>query len=193
MRFKASHFEILKGIVVISIIAMLFSCKNDIRTVTALSGTDSIPDLKAVSITVWQSDTGEVKSKFKAPLMERYESSNKPYTLFPKGLHIQFYNNDGAIQAELKADWARDWTKQKYIEFKGQVIFQNFEKGNKLETEELIWDQKKESISSEVKIKITTTNDVLFGTGLTADEDFNEYEILNLHGNIEVEDDNVKK
>ena len=58
-----------------------------------------------------------------------------------------------------------------------------------LNTEHLIWDQSKKTIFSNVAVKITTNDEVIYGDGFESDETFNKYEILNPRGTINVKDD----
>ena len=69
------------------------------------------------------------------------------------------------------------------------VVVINNEKNEKLNTEHLIWDQSKKMIFSNVAIKITTKDEVIFGDGLESDETFDKYEIINPTGVFHVSDD----
>jgi LPS export ABC transporter protein LptC len=192
MSIQANQIHLIKSIALISIIGMFFSCKNDIKTVSALTGTDTIPELKAININYTRSDTGIIQARITSPLMEKY-GGKKPYNLFPKGLKITFYDPHMNIKSELSADYGKKWEKAKLLELRNNVVFHNFGKNELLETEELFWDEKKKEINSHVNIKITTPKDTIFGTGLTSDEEFNEYDILNISGKAEVEDEEAKK
>ena len=69
----------------------------------------------------------------------------------------------------------------------GNVVFEN-DKGEKLETEKLIWEEKNASIRTESAIRITTPNEIITGYGLEADEDFSNYSIRNISGIVNVEE-----
>ena len=182
---------LIKSIVVIIFTAMLFACKNDIKTVSALSNDDSSAVLVAHDIEFIFSDSAFVKAKLTSPLMEKYES-DAPYTLFPKGFKIVFYKGYNKIESELVAEYGINYEKQKLLVAKQNVVVKNISKNEQLETEELTWDQRKKIIFSEQKVKITTPSEILFGDGLHSDEKFDRYEIKNLTGKIEVEDDEEK-
>ena len=53
---------------------------------------------------------------------------------------------------------------------------------NKLETEELVWDQYTDKIYTNLNVKITTSNEVIFGEGFISNPDFTEYSISKIHG-----------
>ena len=191
-RIQANQTHLMKSIALVLIIAMFFSCKNNIKTVSALTGTDTIPELKVININYTRSDTGIIQARITSPLLEVY-GGEKPYNLFPKGLKITFYDSQMNIKSELSADYGKKWEKVKLLELKNNVVFRNFGKNELLETEELFWDEKKKEINSRVNIKITTPKDTIFGTGLISDEEFNEYDILNISGKAEIEDEETKK
>ena len=65
-------------------------------------------------------------------------------------------------------------------------------KGEQLNTEELVWNQKLDKFYTDKKVKITTApNQVMYGEGLEANADFSWYKINNLKGNIAVDGKDV--
>jgi hypothetical protein len=73
------------------------------------------------------------------------------------------------------------------LEAKGNVVIIN-EKGEKLNTEHIVWDQKKETINSDVFVKITTNTEILMGDGLESNQSFTKYKILKIRGIINLKD-----
>ena len=73
------------------------------------------------------------------------------------------------------------------MEAKDGVVVIN-EKGEKLNTEHLVWDKKTEKITSDVFVKITTDSEVLMGEGLISNQDFTEYRILKPRGIINLDE-----
>ena len=60
-------------------------------------------------------------------------------------------------------------------------------KGEKLNTEELVWNQSAKKLFTEKFVKITTPTQVMYGDGLEANEDFTWYRILNPKGIVAVD------
>lgn len=50
-------------------------------------------------------------------------------------------------------------------------------KGDKLNTEELTWNQKTQKISSDKFVKITTRDEIIFGDGFESNQDLTNYKI----------------
>ena len=191
MRNIANKFWIFKSIVMIFLITMLFACKNDLKTYNNLVSADSIPDISARDLEMIRSDSGLIRAKLNCPLMYRIEG-DKPYTEFPEGLTAVFYGKDEQVQTTLRADYGIRYEKERKLVTRGNVIVVNLNKSEELYTEELIWDQRKALIYSDVAIKIISKNDVMYGSGLTSDEQFDEYEIINPHGEVEIEEKKEK-
>lgn len=191
IRNSANKFWIFKSIVMIFLITMLFACKNDLKTYNNLVSADSIPDIMARDLEFIESDSGLIRAKLNCPLMLRYEGG-KPYSEFPEGLTAVFYGKDEQIQTTLRADYGIRYEKERKLVVRGNVIVVNLSKHEELYTEELIWDQRKALIFSDVAIKIISKNDIMYGSGLTSDEQFDEYEIINPHGKVEIEEKKEK-
>jgi LPS export ABC transporter protein LptC len=65
------------------------------------------------------------------------------------------------------------------------------EKGEKLNTERLVWDEQKKKITSNAFVKITTAKEVITGNGLEANQDFTKYEIKNIIATIRLDDSSL--
>ena len=81
------------------------------------------------------------------------------------------------------------YDRTKIMEARYNVIVENIQKDERLNTEELFWDQNSNKIYSNKFVKITRGEEVLTGDGLVSDQNFDNIEIVNLKGLIEVEDD----
>jgi len=164
---------------------MLFSCKNDLETIQSLSTTDSLPIEVAYDIEIIYSDSGKIQAYLESPLMVRNETEN-PIIEFPDGFKVIFYDSAKKPQSEITAKYGIMFEKEKKMEAKNNVVVLNIAKNEMLETEHLIWDRKSRIIYSEVFIKITKPNQVLFGDGLKSDQNFEFYEIQNPTGELSI-------
>ena len=61
-------------------------------------------------------------------------------------------------------------------------------KQEKLNTEQLIWDEKSNLIFTEKTVRITTKEEVIFGEGFESTPDFSSYKITNVRGSINIKD-----
>ena len=167
------------------ILVLLFvSCENDLDKVKLYGKSEKSPSESAKNIKILYSDSARVQVELTAPVLDRYESEN-PYIEMPNGLHAIFYNEKMEVKSRLVADYGIRYEKDQKMEAKKNVIVTN-EKGDKLNTEHLIWDEKKQKLLSNEDVKITTKDEIIFGKGFEANEDFTKYKIFNIKGTISI-------
>lgn len=170
---------------------MLFACENDINIINSLSQIDSLPMETAYDIEVYYSDSGKVQAYLQSPLMERHgkEDEKGEYMEFKKGFKIIFYDSVLNPESQITADYGIRFDKNKLMEAKNNVVVTSFKNSEQLETEHLVWDEKKRIIYSNVFVKITRMEEVLYGDGLTSDEEFSSYTIKNPSGEFQINPD----
>src|SRR5690606_3309800 len=83
------------------------------------------------------------------------------------------------------AKYARLYTESNNVLVRDSVEIIN-KKGDKLETEELIWNQHLERFYTDKPVKITTETQVSTGTGMEANRDFTWFRIYHQRGVIPV-------
>ncbi|MEZ5084496.1 MAG: LPS export ABC transporter periplasmic protein LptC [Bacteroidales bacterium] len=172
-------------ILVIIASAVLCSCENDIETINSLNYQDSLPAEFAKDIEVFYSDSGKIQAYLESPFMTNVQGE-EPYMEFPQGFKVIFYDSIMQKKSVITAKYGISYEKTEIMEAKNNVVVMNLDKQEKLETEHLIWDQKKGIIYSDVFIKITSPDEVIFGDGLTSDQDFSRYEIKNPSGEFKI-------
>ncbi len=182
----------MKSVVLLLGMTMLFSCKNDLKEVSAFAEIDSIPDLTAIGFEFLRSDSGRVVAKLQSPLMKKFEGEDA-YTEFPDGFKIEFYDRYMNVQSIMKGEYGINYEKRKLFIAKRNVVVINFKKQEQLNSDELNWDQRKKIIYSETDVKITTPTEILYGSGMESDEQFKLYEVFNSRGQVEVEEENTEK
>lgn len=176
----------LKSVTALLLAVTLFACENDIEEVNAISRKEKYPVETADSIEVIYSDSGKILMKITAPLMEHYVGDSS-YIELPKGVHVIFFNDSLQPQTELTAEYAINKESESIMEAKRNVVVVN-EKGDKLNTEHLIWDKNTRMIRTEEFVKITTADEVIMGNGLEADEHFTKYKIKQINGIISIKE-----
>ena len=179
----------VKSIIVIFFAIMLFACENSMKTINSISNSDTLPAESARDIEVIYSDSGKTLIKLVAPKLDRYQKKDEPYMEFPEGLKLLFYDSAMKVKTQLTANYGISWENKKLMEVKNNVVITDFEKTETLNTEQIIWNQKTRKIYSEVFVKRTTPDGVLYGDGFDADESLKTYKLRNPRGVFTVEDD----
>ena len=116
---------------------VVYSCKGKLE----MTGT---VDLKATPVQtvndmfVVQTENGLLQMRLESPLMERYENDSLSYELFPKGLAVYGYNEEGLLETELTSDNARHLSykdgRESWEAF-GNVVVRNIINRERMETD----------------------------------------------------------
>ena len=164
------------------------SCENDIKKISSTSLEEG-PMQWLKDAELIYSDSGKTQMILKAPMIYRY-GREAQINEFPKGIKAYFYDEHNIVKSHLEANYAIHYEKKKLMEAKNNVIFVNEEHKEKLNTEHLVWDEKKAMIYSDKFVKITTKDEIIFGEGFESDEAFNKWIIKKPKGSFPIK---VKK
>lgn len=162
----------------------LTGCENDLEKVKLYGKGKELPVETGKNIKILYSDSARVQVEVNAPVLERYENDN-PYVEMPKGLRAYFYNDRMEVKSRLTADYGIRYEREQRMEARKNVVVVN-EKGEQLNTEHLIWDEKAEKLRSDEFVKITTKDEIIFGNGFEANQDFSKYRIFKIKGTISI-------
>lgn len=175
--------------------SFITSCENDIDEVNSITAEiqKKLPLQSSKNAEYIYSDSAIVRAKLIAPQIDNY-GGKKPYMELPFGMNVVFFQQDKKEQTKLTANYGIGYDNGNGViekmEAKGNVIVIN-EKGEKLNTEHLIWNTFTKKIYTDAFVKITTKDQVICGDGMEADQDFSEYQIKNVTGTFDVNDPNV--
>ncbi len=165
------------------------SCTNDIETINALTNEVVLPDVSGFDLEITYTDSGRLKGKIITPEANDYSSNSEPYTEFPKGIKVIFYNSAGYPESYIQANYAILHKNEQLWEARGQVVAENQAKGDKLETEQIFWDQKTKRIYTQKYSTITNKDGVFYGeNGFEALEDLSRWWMRGYKGKVNVPD-----
>lgn len=191
MAFSTTLSLPLRGLGWAVLLAFLSACENDIAVVNSVtSGGKEQPVESSKNVEFLYSDSARVRSKLKTPWVDHF-MGKKPYYEMPKGMEVIFYDQFKKEQTKLTANYGIGYdadNKMNVMEAKGNVIVIN-EKGDRLNTEHLVWNSVTKKIYTNEFVKITTKDEVIWGKGLESNEDFTVYDIKQVKGSIAVKDD----
>ncbi len=173
-------------LLLLAVIMVMPGCKSDLQTIDAITRIDEGPIESAFDIEIIYTDQAYVRMILQAPQMDRYEHE-KNYLEMPQGLNVVFYDTLMQQTSSMSAHYAISYDETEIIEARDNVIVIN-EQGEKLNTEQLIWDQANRIIYSEKFVRITTEDEVTYGEGFRADERFDTWEITNPRGTFRVQE-----
>jgi LPS export ABC transporter protein LptC len=115
-----------------------------------------------------------------------YKDVAKPYTEFPKGVKIIFFDEKMGEKGTITADYAIKRDKENTIEFRKNVVASN-NQGETFKSEELIYDQTAKKLFSNKPVQITMSNgDIMNGTGFNSNESLYPWHIDQSTGRFNV-------
>jgi|TARA_Y100000385_G_C12910965_1_gene558350 LPS export ABC transporter protein LptC len=164
-------------------LVILIACANDPKLVQEFVSDkeQAIEQIKGAELL--HTENGKIKVRIIAGKIERFQNL-QPQLIFSENLEIYFYNDSSQLQSTLKAyDGSVDEEKKIMVAQNNVELISSDNK--KLETEELVWDEKNNKIYTDKKVKIITNKEVVYGEGFTSNPDFTEYSIIKIHGTFD--------
>ena len=178
------------GIVLAIAASTIFvSCKNDIDKVNLLTSRTIMPTFSVYGFETVYSDSGRVMVELKAQELSRYEGKNLKYDEYRYGLNVKFFDGYDSVTATLRCSYARFLIEKELWEIRTNVEVDNISRNEKINTELLYWDMKRELVYSDKFVRITTEDEILTGEGFESNQDFSEWKILKPAGVISLKDE----
>lgn len=139
----------------------------------------------AEGITTYYSDSANLLVILKAPIMKNILDPIDSRKVFPNGLKVTFLNETGDTSSTLTAKHGIYHEQKGRIVVTDSVVWKSME-GQKLETDELIWQEDEERIHTDRFVVITQPDYIIYGHGLDAKQDFSNAQIRQVTGRVPV-------
>ena len=159
---------------VFALASIVVSCKSKLAQADMLDLSVTPVQTLTDMFTV-QTCNGKVEMRIEAPLMETYESDTVKLDLFPKGLSVYSYNDEGLLEslvfsdkASHKVDKTRK-TEDIWSAF-GNVLIHNVIKRETMETDTIYWDQYNMEKWTDCYVKMYSPDGFLQGYGMRSDD-----------------------
>lgn len=153
---------------------VVYSCKSNLSEAEKLdlakTPLQTVDDMFFV-----QSENGLLKMRVESPRMEVYEHDTLSYDLFPNGIRVYAYAEDGSLETTIVARKARHdkypgrEENEKWSVF-GDVVIRNIIKQETMETDTLYWDNKAHEIWTDCYIRLSSPSGYMQGIGMRSDE-----------------------
>lgn len=168
----------------------LFSCSNSMKEINDLVSKTQGQEDKGKDVTVLYSESGKIKVRLFTHELIRNEAATPPYTDMKNGLKAEFFDDSAKIKNTLTARNARWYPEANNILIRDSVVVMN-DKGEKLETQELVWNQSIQKFFTEKPVSISTATQIVYGVGMEASQDFSWYKITKPSGTVRVNKNEV--
>lgn len=180
--------KIVISILIVLIMVVLFACENSISEVQEIARHDTLTEVTAYDVEFERTDSGYLQVVLKSPVMNKMTGKNA-YSEFPEGFEVQFFDTAQNAISFIRANYGINYEAKKKMIARNNVVVENFETGERLNTENLVWDQRKKQIVANTFVKITAPDRVVYGDSLNAHESFKNRTIYNVKAEFEFEDD----
>jgi len=190
-----NSFKFIKRLLVLSgVFLLLFSCENDIQKIHSLTESENLPTVSGEDIEIVYTDSSRLEMILQAPIIKQFTKAERPFVEFPEGIYVEFYDDSLNIQATMKADYALYYNEEGLWEARGNVQAHNIAKNEKLNSEELFWDENKELIYSNSFSRIETIDGIFYGQdGFDANQKFTKWKLKGSKGTVNIKDEGDEK
>jgi LPS export ABC transporter protein LptC len=179
MRNKYNTIKLLPYLLVV-----LSACGNDIETVNQFIKKDEVSKERATNVEMLYSDSAVVRVRVKAPEMLHISDPEKPRQTFPKGIDVDFFDKNKVQSSRLLSRYAERDENNGLVHLRDSVRIWN-DKQERMDTEELFWDEGRQRIYSDKFVKITTPNEVIHGRGFESTSDFSHWTLKEVTGTVQ--------
>lgn len=189
-QFHFQHFLKHSFTLLFSVFLFFVSCKNNNKDIQDIVQKNEMKVDKADEVNIVYSEGAQVKFRLYTKQLIRNEIARPAYTDLFGGLRLESYDDSLNVESTLTAKYARYYEKKQNVLIKDNIVVVN-KKGERLATEELVWNQELGKFYTEKPVSIRTVSQVIYGDGLEANQDFSWYKISNIKGMVRVKKDEM--
>lgn len=167
-------------------ITLNFSCKNDLNSIIDINKLSRSPAAITENFVLKYTDSALTRAILDSPLNVDYTNQKFPYSEFPDGLNIKFYENEGD-STNISADYGIVYYKTKMVSLVGSVTIESSD-GNKIKSSQIYWDPEQEWLFTEENIIFSSDEYDINAKMLDADRSFKLLKTGQLNGNFLFDD-----
>ncbi len=169
---------------------VMHSCGNSpTETVSVSFDPENFATMTSTEVSTLISDSGITRYRIDTPLWLMFDQAAEPRWTFPKGMHLEKYDNFFRIDATVDCDSATYFKNKQLWRLDGYVDITNMA-NEKFLTQQLFWDQKNQKIYSDSFIHIERADRIIEGYGFVSNDKMTRYHVVNVSGIFPVEQNN---
>lgn len=178
---------------VFSVAILFLGCSDTYKRVGEEAGEKIFPQGVANNFTLTYTETEEaldnedegrsrVIAILTSPLSEDYDNLRFQYRTFPKGLQVEFFDEEKR-KSVIHANYGIIYSNTNIVDLQGDVVIESHD-GKKLEAPQLYWDRENEWIFTQEKFRYTNPEDgtVMDGEGMDFNRDFSFFNAHKTYG-----------
>lgn len=165
----------------------IVSCKNDLSSIEDAFPPEALLVEEIMDFEMLYSDSAMVKVRVRGPVMWRHLDEKEPRQEFPEGLEVEFLDPGFRVNSRLTAMYAVRMEREGTIIVRDSVVWTGLN-NEKLETEELIWDERAKKVYTNKFAVVRRADEILWGHGFESDQNFSRSRIKAIEGRIKIDD-----
>lgn len=124
-----------------------------------------------------------------SPLSKDFENLRFPYRTFPKGLQLEFFDDNGN-KSTITADYGIIYALTHLIDLQGNVVVESYD-GKKIESPQLYWDRVNDWVLTQEKFKYTNPEEgtVMYGEGMDVKRDLTLFKAQKTNGVMSIKEE----
>lgn len=162
------------------------SCENDLSEVQKFVSKNEITYETSKGVELLYSDSAQIRVEIKGETLKRYLDKSNPRQEYPDGFVATFFGENLEVTGRLTAKYAIRYDKKSQVILRDSVVWVSAAQ-ERLETSELIWDEKKAQIYSDKFVTIERPGEIIYGYGFEADQDFKRSKIRAVTGRTRID------
>lgn len=184
------HFlHTIKNLVTAIAVTLFFSCKNDFNEVQKVGVLLNQPIGEAENIdlkyTEYKDSTVSLLANLLSPKMLDYSNRDFAFSEFPDGIELKVYD-ENSNKTTITSKYAIYYTETGIIDLRDDVVVATHEKDT-LYTDQLFYNEKLEWVFTNERFIFKRASGTTHGFGFDSDKTFKKYEILEMGGDIELD------
>ena len=163
-----------------------FSCESYFDDVKKINIEELIPAGKTENFVLRYTDSANLKAILKSPLNIDYTNQSFPYSEFPNGINIEFFDlKEGSTK--VSANYAIVYYRTKIVSLVGNVVIESPD-SSYVKSDQIFWDPDQEWLFTEEKIVFSSNDYNIRAEKMDADRSFKLLKTGKLDGNFLFED-----
>ena len=160
--------------ITVVVASIVVSCKSKIKEADKIN-MDETPMQTVREMFAVNTKNGLVTMRMEAPLMQHFETDSTSEDVFPEGLEVYGYNEEGLLETVIVSNEASHLTgkkgdrTEKWSAF-GKVVIHNVINLETMETDTIYWDQQNNEIYTDCYVKMYSPDGFMQGYGMRTDD-----------------------
>lgn len=173
-------------LLLISFAGLLHACSADMPDIVLDERLNANVEL-AKDVSILYSDSAQLRVIAGGPVVLYHLDLRERKQEFVEGVTIDFFGPDQKPSSKLTAKYGIRMEGKGQIIVRDSVVWQSVA-GERLETEELIWDEKQQRVFTNKFVVLRRPDEIIKGHGFEANQDFSDAKIKAVEGQIKVDE-----